>query len=186
MRAIGGQSKIGTRIVLRSPLTEATTVVLVRPHYPENVGAAARAAKTMGITRLCLVKPGRLAVPEHEMAFKMGVRAWDVLGAARRCASLESALEGVDLVLATTGRSLSGALNPRTAAQMAARMAHRGGRIAVLFGNEKTGLASEELDRATHTIRIPMAASQPSINLAQAVQLVAYEWFCAATQSVSG
>lgn len=158
-------------------------MVLVRPHYPENVGAAARAMKTMGITRLALVRPGRLAVPDHEMAHKMAVKSWDVLQAARLCDDLDEALEGVDMTFATTARrGVSGVLSPRTAAARAREHARQGGRVAVLFGNEKTGLDKKTLEAASARVRIPIAADQPSINLAQAVQLVSYEWFVAALE----
>lgn len=162
------------------PVTSAATFVLVRPHYPENVGAAARAIKTMGITSLTLVKPGRLAVPEHEMALKMAVKSWDVLEAARRCDSLDEAIDGVHVVFGTTARrGVSGVISPRRAAEISVERAARGERIAFVFGNEKTGLAAPDADLCDERIRIPMAADQPSINLAQAVQLVAYELFVA-------
>jgi tRNA (cytidine32/uridine32-2'-O)-methyltransferase len=156
-----------------------TGFVLVRPHYPENVGASARAIKTMGFSRLILVRAGRLAVPEHSMAFKMSVRAWDVLHATERHDDLASAVAG-SLVLATSSRrGLSGALTARDAAALVVAEAERGREVRILFGNEKTGLTSEELDYADYRLRIPMAGDQPSINLAQAVQLVAYEIFVA-------
>jgi TrmH family RNA methyltransferase len=162
------------------PIARAAAFVLVRPHYPENVGAAARAIKTMGITDLALVKPGRLAVPEHEMALKMAVKSWDVLEAARRCETLDEALLGVDTVFATTSRrGVSGVVSPRRAAELSVERAARGERIAFVFGNEKTGLSAEDVALCHECIRIPMAALQPSINLAQAVQLVAYELFVA-------
>lgn len=162
------------------PITVATRFVLVRPHYPENVGASARAIKTMGITDLALVKPGRLAQPEHEMAFKMAVRAWDVLERARVLPTLSDALDGCSLVFGTTARrGQRGILSPREAAERARRAAERGERIAVVLGNEKTGLDREDLERCPFRIRIPMAADQPSINLAQSCQLIAYEWFMA-------
>ena len=163
---------------LRLPIREATRFVLVRPHYPENVGATARAVKTMGFTQLVLVKPGRLAVPEHEMAFKMAVKSWDVLGEARRVEDLASAVAGADLVLATTSRrGFSGVIQPREAAARAVRHAAGGGKIAFLFGNEKTGLSEADHAWATLHVRIPMAADQPSVNLAQATQIIAYELF---------
>ncbi|HEX2731493.1 MAG TPA: RNA methyltransferase [Polyangiaceae bacterium] len=165
------------------PLTRATRFVLVGPHYPENVGAAARAIKTMGITELVLVNPGRLARPENEMAFKMAVRAWDVLESAQVVDDLASALRGVDCAFGTTARrGQSGILNPRDAARKAHEEVQRGQRIAVVLGNEKTGLTHEELARCQQRIRIPMAADQPSINLAQACQLLAYEWFMTALE----
>ncbi len=159
------------------PICDVTRLILVRPHYPENVGAAARAIKTMGITRLSLVKPGRLAVPEHEMAFKMAVKAWDVLECAEQHATLSEALRGVDLVFGTTSRRGHHAMTVRAAAKLAQVAAHKGSRVAVVLGNEKTGLSQEDLSLCQHCLRIPMAADQPSINLAQACQVIAYEWF---------
>ncbi len=164
--------------MLQLPVAAASRFVLVRPHYPENVGACARAIKTMGITDLALVKPGRLAQPEHEMAFKLAVRAWDVLEAATVHDTLEQALDGFELVFATTARrGQRGIMGPEEAAQRAVATAARGGRIAVVFGNEKTGLSREDLALCPLRLRIPMAADQPSINLAQSAQLIAYEWF---------
>jgi TrmH family RNA methyltransferase len=163
---------------LRLPIHDATRFILVRPHYPENVGATARALKTMGFTQLVLVKPGRLAVPEHEMAFKMAVKSWDVLEEARRVDDLASAVAGADLVLATTSRrGFSGVIQPREAAARAVRLATSGGKVAFLFGNEKTGLSETDHAWATLHVRIPMAADQPSVNLAQATQIIAYELF---------
>ena len=166
---------------LQLPIHAATRFVLVRPHYPENVGAVARAIKTMGFTQLTLVKPGRLAVPEHEMAFKMAVKSWDVLNDAVRADDVAGALAGADLVLATTARrGFSGVIQPREAAARAVQHAARGGKIAFLFGNEKTGLSEADHAWATLHVRIPMAADQPSVNLAQATQIIAYELFVAA------
>jgi tRNA/rRNA methyltransferase len=163
---------------LRLPIHAATRFVLVRPHYPENVGATARAIKTMGFTELVLVKPGRLAVPAHEMAFKMAVKAWDVLSSARVVEDVASAVSGAELVLATTSRrGFSGVIQPREAAARAVRHAASGGKVAFLFGNEKTGLSETDHAWATLHVRIPMAADQPSVNLAQATQIFAYELF---------
>jgi tRNA C32,U32 (ribose-2'-O)-methylase TrmJ len=103
-----------------------------------------------------------------------------VLGSARRCATLEEALSCYDLVFCTSGRrGVSGVISPRVAAERAVEQAARGGSIAVVFGNEKTGLSSEELALGMQPVKIPMAADQPSINLAQATQIIAYEWFVA-------
>jgi len=155
--------------------------VLVRPHYPENVGAAARAMKTMGFTRLALVKPGKMAEPSHVMAVKMAVKSLDVLEAAPLFPDLKTALADVDFAYATTARrGVSGVLSARRAAEDAVERAARGVRIAFVFGNEKTGLAEEDLLGAHARMRIPMAADQPSINLGQAVQVTAYELFVAA------
>jgi TrmH family RNA methyltransferase len=167
--------------VLSLPIHATTSFVLVRPHYPENVGAAARAIKTMGFTRLVLVKPGRMATPEHVMAKKMAVKSLDVLEGARLVATLADAVAGVDWVLGTTSRrGVSGVLVPKSAAARAIALADEGRTTAIVFGNEKTGLSEQDLALCTSMLRVPMAADQPSINLAQAAQLVAWEWFEAA------
>lgn len=169
------------KAMLRLPVHAATRFVLIRPHYPENVGAAARAMKTMGFTQLVLVKPSRLAIPGHEMARKMAVKSWDVLEEAAVCDSLDEALAPDSFVMGTTSRrGVSGVLQPREAAERAVRHAAGGGTVAILFGNEKTGLSAEDLTLVEESIRIPMAADQPSINLAQATQILAYELFLAA------
>ena len=144
----------------------------------------ARAIKTMGFTRLALIRPGRLAVPEHEMAQKMAVRSWDVLDSAERHSDFEAGLAGVDIVAATTSRSgIKGVLTAREGARWLQNAASPGRRLALVLGNEKSGLTSAELDRADIRIRIPMSAEQPSINLAQAAQILAYELFLTALEA---
>ena len=173
--------------MLSLPIHRATRFVLVRPHYPENVGAAARALKTMGFTKLTLVKPGRLAGPEHEMARKMAVKSLDVLENAERAESLALAVAGVDHVFMTSShRGISGVLVPRDAALRAVELAAANRSLAIVLGNEKTGLDAGDFELGHSVIRIPMAADQPSINLAQAVQLLAYELFLAALALRSG
>lgn len=172
---------LGSERRLQLSIHAQTRFVLVHPHYPENVGAAARAMKAMGFSELCLVKPSRLAVPEHEMAQKMAVKSWDVLDAARICADVSDAVRGATLVAATTSRrGVSHVVSPRAFAVRAVERAGGGERVAVLFGNEKSGLSDADRDAASVFVRIPMVADQPSINLAQAVQLMAYELYVAA------
>jgi tRNA/rRNA methyltransferase len=164
--------------VLSFPIHQATTFVIVHPHYPENLGAAARAMKTMGFTQLVLVKPGKMAIPEHLMAKKMAVKSQDVLEAVRLTKTLDEALEGIDIAYATTSRSgVSYIQSPREAAIDMVSMASAGKHLAILLGNEKSGLDSHQVDRCQRVIRIPMAAEQPSVNLAQSVQILAYELF---------
>ncbi len=166
--------------MLSLPVHAAVTFILVHPHYPENVGAAARAIKTMGFTRLRLVKPGRLAVPEHEMARKMAVKSLDVLDFAERHLTLDSALSDIDLAFATTSRrGASGVELPRDAAADIVMLTRKGLRMAIVLGNEKTGLDATHAASCERSLRIPMASDQPSINLAQAVQVLAYELFVA-------
>lgn len=177
---------LGSPRRLRLPIHERARFVLVRPHYPENLGACARALKAMGFAELVLVQPGRLCKPEHEMAFKMAVKSWDVLDNARCVQSLAEALEGADIVVATTARrGVSGVETPRELCPELCAHALTGKSSAILFGNEKTGLSDEEHTAASHFLRIPMAADQPSINLAQAVQIVAYELLSSALYSRS-
>jgi hypothetical protein len=102
------------------------------------------------------------------MAFKMAVRAWDVLEGAEVHDTLGEALRGTDLVFATTARrGRKGLLDSRQAAQKAVEQAALGRQIAVVMGTEKTGLSLADLQLCPYSIRIPMAADQPSINLAQ-------------------
>lgn len=174
---------LGDRERLRLPIHEHVRVVLVRPHYPENLGAAARALKAMGFFDLAVVKPSRLCVKEHEMAFKMAVKSWDVLEATRSFDSVDAALNDRDLVVATTARrGVSGIVTARELARELVERVEHGKRAAILFGNEKTGLSDEERAGAALHVRIPMAADQPSINLAQAVQIITYELLCAALE----
>jgi tRNA/rRNA methyltransferase len=164
--------------VLSLPIARSAVFVLVRPHYPENVGAVARAMKVMGLSRLVLVKPGRIAVPEHEMARKMAVKSLDVLAAAEIKATLREAIEGCEWAFATTSRrGVSGIVTPRHAAHQAVLAAERGQNIAFVLGNEKTGLSAEDRALCAEAIRIPIAADQPSLNLAHAAQILAYELF---------
>lgn len=172
---------LGSARRLALPIHAHVRFVLVRPHYPENLGATARALKAMGFGELWLVKPGRLCVPSHDMAFKMAVKAWDVLEAARIVDDVATAIAGCQRVVVTTARrGVSGILSARELGPELVRAAERGERSAVLLGNEKTGLAADELALGTTAVRIPMAAAQPSINLAQAVQILAYELLVAA------
>jgi len=172
--------------VLNLPVTSASVFVLVRPHYPENVGAVARAMKVMGLRRLLLVKPSRLALPDHELARKMAVKSTDVLEGALCVDTLADALEGCAWAFATTSRrGVSGVVAPRRAALEAASAAEQGASVAFVFGNEKTGLSREDLGLCARAIRIPMAADQPSVNLAQAAQILTYELFLAGLEQRS-
>ena len=154
--------------------------VLVRPLQGGNVGAAARALKNMGLRDL------RVVAPRTQMrgraAAMMAVHAGDVLRDARSCETLAGALEGCSLVAGTTcrpGLYRSGAADVRdAAAQLVGEAAVN--RIAIVFGPEDTGLSNRELKLCQRLITIPTAPEYPSLNLAQAVMLVAYELMLAA------
>lgn len=149
-------------------------VVLVRPSRPANVAAAARALKNMGFGSLVLVSPPRGLDRAGARALAYG--AWDLLDSARIAPDLRSAVSGCTLVAATSAREEGRAAtrSPRDFAAEAAALA-AGGRVAVVFGPEATGLLNEELALCQMRIRVPTHAAQPSLNLAQAVLLIAYE-----------
>lgn len=134
----------------------------------------------MGMSRLCLVRPGRIGRADHPMALKMAVKSTDVLSAALVFDSLEEALIGVDYAVATSAKSgLAGVFTLVEAAAELERRSAQQQQLAVVFGNEKSGLSDADAALCDSCLRIPMAAAQPSINLAQACQLVAYQLFIA-------
>jgi tRNA/rRNA methyltransferase len=147
-------------------------VVLVRPARAPNVAAAARALKNMGLGSLILVgPPSGLDAPD---ARALAYGAWDVLDAATRTASLREALAGSTWTAGTSGRARPEAWTPRAlASEAASRTA--GGRLAVVFGPEASGLSDAELAQCHVRVHIPSDPAHPSLNLAQAVLLIAYE-----------
>jgi TrmH family RNA methyltransferase len=132
--------------------------------------------KTMGFTRLGLVRPSRLALPDNPMAKKMAVKSEEILGACDLFDNLDEALAGIDVVVATTShRGVSYVTSPVALSLALMKRTRLGQSCAILFGNEKTGLAAADLKKADLLLRIPMVAPQPSVNLAQCVQIVAYQ-----------
>jgi len=153
---------------------ERIRIVLVRPRRGGNVGAVARAMKNMGMSDLVLVAP-RTRV--GRVGERMAAHADDVLARRRTVATLGEALRDVDLVVAASGRvdaRSDGAATPRDAAP-ALLEAARKGKVALVFGPEDHGLANSDLDLCQRIVQIPTAAGYPSLNLAQAVLIVAYE-----------
>ncbi len=149
-------------------------VVLSHTSHPGNIGAAARAMKTMGFSRLVLVNPKVL--PEAQ-AVAMACGADDVLSAARVCTSLVEALNGTVLAMAMTARRRELATEPLWAREGAAELAgvSMHGEVALVFGNETAGLSNEELAQCGRWALIPANPDYSSLNLAAAVQLVCYE-----------
>ncbi len=149
--------------------------VLVRTSHPGNIGSAARAIRTMGFGRMELVAPHRFPDPE---ASALAAGADDVLGSAGVHAELVDALAGSHRVLGLSARRRGVNLpeiSPREAAAEAVAAAARGGHVALVFGNERTGLENDELARCHAMVRIPSVDDFSSLNLAQAVQVMAYE-----------
>jgi tRNA/rRNA methyltransferase len=153
-------------------------VVLVEPQLGENIGAAARAMANFGLSQLRLVRP-REAWPNPE-AEKMASGADRVLAQATLYDTLEHALADCTLVFATTARAHDQAKPVSGAAEAAAQMVPRvagGENIAVVFGRERYGLENHEVGLADTIITLPVNPAFASLNLAQAVVIVAYEWF---------
>jgi TrmH family RNA methyltransferase len=151
-------------------------IVLVAPSHPGNIGAAARAMKNMALTSLWLVEPKQFPHPE---ATARASGADDVLSSARVVDSLGAALEGCGFIAATTARERDQyfrVADPRAAAARILAAARRSP-AAVVFGAERTGLTNQELETAHLLLRIPASEAYPSLNLAMAVQLVAYELY---------
>jgi tRNA (cytidine32/uridine32-2'-O)-methyltransferase len=149
--------------------------VLVGTQHPGNIGSAARALKTMGLSRLVLVAPERFP---HVEAFALAAGADDILAAATIHASLADAIGDCRLVLGCTARSRRVALpeqRPRDAARHVLDHAGRGEEIALVFGRERTGLTNEELQLCHGAVHIPANPGYSSLNLAAAVQVLAYE-----------
>jgi TrmH family RNA methyltransferase len=149
-------------------------IVLTRVSHPGNIGSAARAMKTMGLEQLCLVAPERFPATE---ATVMAAGADDVLDRARVFPDVRSAVADCGLVVGTTARARHlpwRIVEPREAAAEVAAAAASSD-VAVLFGAERTGLTNDELELCQRLLTIPTGSSYGSLNLAMAVQVVAYE-----------
>jgi len=158
-------------------------VVLVNTSHPGNIGAAARAMKNMGLTDLCLVSPQ--AFPSAEATARAS-GADDLLASAACVDSLEEALADCELVVGASARNRTlpvPMLDPRETAGLIMQQPE-GTRAAILFGRERTGLTNAELDRCHYLVRIPTHPDYPSLNVAAAVQVVAYELRMAAGQAL--
>jgi TrmH family RNA methyltransferase len=149
-------------------------IVLVRASHPGNVGSAARAMKTMGLNSLWLVAPERFPATE---ATVMAAGADDVLQHARVVADLRSAIADCGLIVGTTarGRHLPWRIVEPRAAALEIAAASQVSEVAILFGNERAGLENEELQLCHTLLTIPTGSAYTSLNLAMAVQVVAYE-----------
>ena len=149
--------------------------VLVRTSHPGNIGAAARAIRTMGFDRLSLVAPH--AFP-HLEASALAAGADDVLERAQVTVDLPAAIADCRLVLGATARRRDvpmEELDPRAAAARALAAARAGGEVALVFGSERIGLENEDIKRCHAAVLIPSDPEFASLNLAQAVQVLAYE-----------
>lgn len=149
-------------------------IVLSHTSHPGNIGAAARAMKTMGLERLYLVNPKAFPDP---VADARAAGASDVLENAQVCATLDEALAGTVLAVAVTARRRDLSHEMLSAHQAASRMLALApqGEVALLFGTEMSGLSNAELDKCQLLVTIPANPEFTSLNLASAVQILAYE-----------
>ena len=149
-------------------------VVLVGTTHPGNIGAAARAIKNMGIYNLALVKPKEFP---SDIAIYRSKAAKDILENAEIYESLEDAIAGCKLVVGTSARARSvpwPVFNPRDAAEEMRKISKQGN-VAIVFGREDRGLTNDELGLCNFHVHIPSDPKYSSLNLSQAVQILAYE-----------
>ncbi|MEX2327896.1 MAG: tRNA (cytosine(32)/uridine(32)-2'-O)-methyltransferase TrmJ [Pseudomonadales bacterium] len=161
-------------------------IVLVETTHPGNIGAAARAMKNMGLTRLVLVNP--LDFP-HEKAVWRSASASEVVESARVVNSVDEAIAGCHLVIGTSARDRRipwPMLDPAQCGEKIATGRQAGSDIAILFGRESRGLKNEELQKCHYHVNIPTAAEYSSLNLAMAVQVICYEILKAHSGTTSG
>jgi tRNA/rRNA methyltransferase len=168
----------GTDKTKRWVETPGPVVILVEPQLGENIGAAARAMANFGLSRLRLVKP-RQGWP-NDKARMMAAGADRILDGAELYDTLEAAIADCTFVLATTARAHDQAKPVVGPAEAAAQIAPRiaaGETVAFVFGRERNGLENDEVALADRIVTLPVNPAFASLNLAQAVVIVAYEWF---------
>jgi tRNA/rRNA methyltransferase len=156
-----------------------TRFILINTSHAGNVGAAARAMKVMGFDDLVLVAPRWPDVLQREETIQRASGAVDVLERARLVATLDEALDGVTYLCAT-------AMTPRdfgpptfTPREHLATLAPSGHSVAFLFGSERFGMSNDDVYRCHAALTIATAPGYGSLNLAAAIQVIAYEWRCA-------
>jgi len=160
-------------------------VALLQTSHPGNIGSAARALKTMGLTDLWLVNP--LRYPDAEATARAS-GADDLLAKAQVRQRLDEVIGECRLIVGASARVRSipcPVLTPRECAALV-RDESETGRVVVLFGCEQSGLTNAEIDRCHYLVRIPTSADYASLNLAAAVQVIAYELFVAHGRKETG
>ena len=158
--------------------TPAPVIILVEPQLGDNVGAAARAMANFGLSQLRLVKP-RDGWP-NPRAWVAASGADRVLDQAMLCDTLAAAIADCTFVLATTARAHDQAkpvISPEEAARVLAPRVAAGETVGIMFGRERYGLENHEVALADRIVTLPVNPAFASLNLAQAVVIVAYEWF---------
>lgn len=150
-------------------------IVMVNTTHPGNIGAAARAMKNMGLSRLYLVDP---IAEINDEAMQRSSRAEDILNDVVICDTLEDALADCGLVVGTSARSRNipwPLMNPRQCGDRVAQAVSAENEVALVFGRESRGLTNEELHLCHAHVHIPTEETFSSLNVAQAIQVMAYE-----------
>ena len=158
-------------------LSPSPVIVLVEPQLGENIGTTARAMANFGLSRLRLVQPREEWPNEKAAAASSG--ADHILAAAQLFDSLEEAVSDLSYVVATTRRSREAAKRVRGPDEAASELVQRtaaGAICGVLFGRERWGLTNDEIGLADEIVTLPVDSTHASLNIAQAVLIVAYEW----------
>ena len=158
------------------PAADTTRFILIGTSHPGNVGAAARAMKVMGFTDLVLVAPRFADVLQQPDAAAMASGATDVLANARIVSTLTEALDGISLACATAMTPRDFGPPTRAPRELFAELASGTQRVAFVFGSERFGMSNDDVYRCHVCLSIPTGADYGSLNLAQAVQLLAYDW----------
>jgi tRNA/rRNA methyltransferase len=156
----------------RSP----TRFVLIRTSHAGNVGAAARAMKVMGFDDLVLVAPRFADVLQQDEALAMASGATDILAKARIVATLDEALEGMTHACATAMTPRDFGPPTRAPREHFAELAPQQHRVALVFGSERFGMSNEDVYKCHTCLSVPTDPAYGSLNLAQAVQVLAYDW----------
>lgn len=156
--------------------SESARFVLIGTSHPGNVGAAARAMKVMGFTDLVLVAPRFADVLEQAEAHAMASGATDVLERARIVPTLADALGGITYACATAMTPRDFGPPTRAPRELFAELAGSAQRVAFVFGSERFGMSNDDVYRCHVCLSIPTLPEYGSLNLAQAVQLLAYDW----------
>ena len=163
-------------------IRENIRIVLVEPSHPGNIGGAARAMKTMGLSDLWVIKPKRYPDPQADWR---AAGALDVLDAAVVVETLDAALDDRHWVVGTSTRNrrIPWPINDAKGVAEQVTRLDAADRTAILFGREDNGLSNEELARCNMHLQIPAAPEYSSLNLAMAVQVVSYEIYQASIRS---
>lgn len=172
-------ANLRNRVLNQSELLNNVRVVMSHTSHPGNIGAAARAMKTMGLSRLYLINPRHF--PDLQ-ATAMAAGADDILDNATVCASIDEALQGVAFTVAMTARMRDISIEVQTPREAMPELLQHAAiqPVALLFGTEMSGLTNEEMGKAQVLVNIPANPEYSSLNIAAAVQVASYELSVAA------